>query len=115
MTDAGQPFVLTRLSHKGAVYFSIYLQLEVGLIQKFLVQHICILINRPQENSERPRENGIITHSGFGTFAGLAFQLGRIPDCGEGEVSESYMKLGGFASEKHSSLYADVLQINQEN
>jgi hypothetical protein len=103
VTDTGQLFVLTRFSHKGAVSFSFYLQLKVGLIQKSLVQHICILINRPQKDSERPRENGIITHSGFGTFAGLAFQLGRIPDCGEGEASKSCMKLGGFASEKHSA------------
>lgn len=94
---------------------SFYLQLKVGLIQKFLVQHICILINCTQEDSERSRENGIITQLGFGTFVGLAFQLDRIPDCWECEVSKSYVKLGGFASEKLSELYTDVLQINQGN
>lgn len=94
---------------------SFYLQLEVGLIQKFLVQHICILINCSQEDSERSRENGIITHLGIGTFVGLAFQLARIPDCGECEVSKSCVKLRGFASEKLSESYADVLQVNPAN
>lgn len=110
-----QQFVLTWFLNKGHVYLFSYLQLKVGLIQKFFVQHICILINRSQKDSERLRENYIITHFCSGTFGGLAFQLATIQDCLARELSKSCEKLWGFASEKPRELYADVLQINQGN
>lgn len=85
---------MTRLPHQGHVrlpFFS-HLQLEVGLIQEFFVQHICILINRSQEDSERSRGNDIITHSGSGPSVGWAFQLDPIRGCRGGELSRSWEK-----------------------
>ena len=112
---SGQQFVLTGFPNKVRVYPVSHLQLKVGLIQKFFVQHIRILINRSQEDSERSRENYIITHFCSGTFGGLAFQLATIWDCLASELSKSCEKLRSFANAKPRELYADVLQINQGN